>query len=54
MKKENLSDIQLHSAGATVRHKNPFEELTSYVNEVEITQGFREVWVIPFYFELFC
>ncbi len=52
MKKENLTDIQLHSAGATVRHKSPFEELTSYVNEVEISQEFREEWVIPFYFEL--
>ncbi len=52
MKKENLTDIQLHSAGATNRHKNPFEDLISYVNEVEITQGFREEWVIPFYFEL--
>jgi tetratricopeptide (TPR) repeat protein len=52
MEKENLTDIQLHSAGATVRHNNPFEELVSYVNEVEITQGFREEWVIPFYFEL--
>lgn len=52
MKKENLTDIQLHLAGATVRHKNPFEELISYVNKVEITQGFREEWVIPFYFDL--
>ncbi|WP_264792515.1 DUF6000 family protein [Aureispira anguillae] len=52
MKKENLSDIQLHSAGATVRHKSPFEDLDSYVNDVEISQEFREKWVIPFYFEL--
>ncbi len=51
MKKENLSDIQMHSAGATVRHKSPFEELTSYVSETGITQNFREQWVIPFYFE---
>ena len=52
MKKENLSNIALHSTGATVRHKNPFEHLTSYVNSVEISQKFREEWVIPFYFEL--
>jgi hypothetical protein len=52
MKKENLSDIQLHSAGATVRHKSPFENLDSYANEVEITQELREEWVIPIYFEL--
>lgn len=52
MKKENLTNIQLHSAGATVRHISPFETLDSYVNEVEISQEFREEWVIPFYFEL--
>ncbi|WP_294670110.1 DUF6000 family protein [uncultured Fluviicola sp.] len=52
MKKENLTDIQLHSVGAIVQHKSPFEDLVSYVNEIEISQAFREEWVIPFYFEL--
>ncbi len=50
--KENLTDIQRHSAGATVEHKSPFERLTSHVNEIEITQTFRNEWVIPFYFKL--
>lgn len=52
MKKENLTNIQLHSAGATVQHISPFEDLVSYVNETEISQAFREEWGIPFYFEL--
>lgn len=52
MKKENLTDLQLYSAGATVRHISPFENLISYVNEIEISQTFRDEWVIPFYFEL--
>jgi hypothetical protein len=52
MKKENLTNMQLHSAGATVQHISPFEDLISYVNETEISQTFREEWVIPFYFEL--
>lgn len=52
MKKENLTNIQLHSAGATVQHISPFEELISYVNETGISQVFREKWVIPFYMEL--
>jgi len=52
MKKENLSDIQLHSAGAIVRHKSPFENLNSYRNDIEISKEFRKEWVIPFYFEL--
>jgi hypothetical protein len=52
-KNQDLSDeIKLHIAGATVRHSNPFEELNSYINRVEISQSFREKWVIPFYFEL--
>jgi len=49
---KKLTDIELHSAGATVRHKSPFSELESYTNAKAITQEFREKWVIPFYFEL--
>jgi len=52
MKKENLSDVELHSAGATVRNQSIFEDLKSYVNEVDITQEFRKEWVIPFYMKL--
>lgn len=44
--------IKLHSAGATVIHKSPFDELVSYKNEIEIDQTFRNEWVIPFYFDL--
>jgi len=49
---EKLNDKELHSAGATVRHKSPFANLDSYVNSKKITQEFREEWVMPFYFEL--
>lgn len=53
MEDDKLNEaIRLHSAGATVRHRSPFEELESYQNEIEIDQSFREEWVIPFYFEL--
>ncbi|TSJ40154.1 DUF6000 family protein [Fluviicola chungangensis] len=52
MKKENLTNIHLHSAGATIQHKSPFEDLISYTNETNLSQEFREEWVIPFYFEL--
>ncbi|MDH4473670.1 MAG: DUF6000 family protein [Fluviicola sp.] len=51
MKKENLSSIQLHSAGAIIQHKSHFEDLVTHVNETEISQTFREEWVIPFYLE---
>lgn len=52
MKKEDQTGIQLHSAGATVQHTSPFESLVSYENKVDISQEFREQWVIPFYFQL--
>ncbi len=52
MKSKKLNDAELHSAGATVRHKSPFESLNSHKNEDEITQEFREKWVIPFYLKL--
>lgn len=45
-------DLRLHIAGATVRHKSPFEKLKCYKNEIEIDQPFRVEWVIPFYSRL--
>lgn len=50
--KKKLSDIELHSAGATVKHKSVFNELDTYANKVEIDQEFRDKWVMPFYFNL--
>ena len=50
--KSNSEEIKLHVAGATVRHKSPYESLISYSNEVDISQSFREKWVTPFYLEL--
>lgn len=52
-KKENLTAIELHSAGATIIHKTPFDHLESYENANEITQSFSDEWVVPFYFELY-
>lgn len=42
-------EIMLHVAGATVRHRNPFEDLEIPRNEHELTEEFVEKWVIPFY-----
>ncbi|MGV3632278.1 MAG: DUF6000 family protein [Bacteroidota bacterium] len=47
-----MSDIQKRSAGATVQHKSVFGHLVSYENEEDITQEFREKWIIPYYFHL--
>ncbi len=42
-------EIALHSAGATVRHHNPFESLTAHSNEHPLTDDLITKWVIPFY-----
>jgi hypothetical protein len=50
---DNLENqINLHSAGAIVRHKTPFENLVSYRNDTELTQEFVEKWVNPFYMRI--
>ena len=44
--------IRLHSAGATVRHKSNFADLTSFQNAEELSQDFIDTWVIPFYMRI--
>ncbi len=41
--------IELHTAGATVQHQSPFDELVSYKSEKKIDKLFIEKWVLPFY-----
>lgn len=50
--KKKSSDIELHSAGATIRHQSVFEDLNSYRNEEDLSQEFLDKWVVPFYFNL--
>ncbi|MCP4163213.1 MAG: hypothetical protein GY760_24385 [Deltaproteobacteria bacterium] len=49
MDEKTKKGIELHVAGATVRHRNPFEDLESYKSETEIDKEFIDKWVIPFY-----
>ncbi|MBW2962616.1 DUF6000 family protein [Mesonia aestuariivivens] len=49
MDEKTKKQIELHSAGATVRHLSPFEELENYSNEKEITAEFIKKWCVPFY-----
>ncbi len=44
-----VDEINLHSSGATVRHRNPFEDLAVPRNEDELTKEFVDKWVAPFY-----
>ncbi len=44
-----MSDIELHSAGATVRAKTPFHDLPTFSTDFEMTREFVEKWVAKFY-----
>jgi len=41
--------LELHNAGATVRHISPFEELEAYRNEAPMDNAFVKKWVVPVY-----
>ncbi|WP_405207128.1 DUF6000 family protein [Aquimarina sp. LLG6339-5] len=52
MDEKTKKQIELHSAGATIRHKSPFLELESYKNSEDVDQEFINKWVKPFYMKL--
>lgn len=52
MNSNEIEQIRLHSAGATVRHKSNFENLVSFKNNVELTKEFLQRWAVPFYMEI--
>jgi hypothetical protein len=45
-------DLALHVSGATVRHRNPFEDLVVPRNEEGLSQEFIEKWIAPFYMSI--
>jgi hypothetical protein len=48
-KNNEADEIALHVSGATVRHKNQFEDIEVPRNEEEFTKEFVGRWVLPFY-----
>ena len=42
-------EVALHVSGATVRHKNPFEDIELPRNDQDFTEEFVDKWVVPFY-----
>lgn len=48
-KQSQADEIALHLAGASSRHRNPFENLEVPRNHDELDQAFVEKWVMPFY-----
>ncbi|MEI3791317.1 MULTISPECIES: hypothetical protein [unclassified Chryseobacterium] len=50
---ENLqNEINLHSAGATIRHQSAFDHLKSHQNDFQLDQEFIDKWVLPFYMKI--
>lgn len=43
------NQLSLHVAGATVRHRSPFEDLETYSNDTECDLAFLKNWVTPVY-----
>ncbi|MCY0976013.1 DUF6000 family protein [Chryseobacterium wangxinyae] len=52
MDKDLQKQIELHSAGAIVRHQSTFEKLISHKNKSELSSDFVEKWVNPFYMSI--
>ncbi|ARV08307.1 hypothetical protein BTO05_01115 [Winogradskyella sp. PC-19] len=49
MDEKTKKQIELHSAGATIRHSSPFAELEHYSNENKLEAEFIKKWCVPFY-----
>ncbi len=52
MNENRQNEINLHSAGATVRHRSDFDHLKSHKNDFELSKEFIDQWVLPFYMEM--
>ncbi|SFN22770.1 hypothetical protein SAMN05421594_1641 [Chryseobacterium oleae] len=52
MNEDLQNEINLHSAGATVRHRSDFDHLKSLKNEFDLDQEFINKWVLPFYMKI--
>ncbi|WP_378172579.1 DUF6000 family protein [Aquimarina sp. SS2-1] len=49
MDEKTKKQIEIHSSGATVRHKSPFAELEHHKSELKVDKEFAAKWVVPFY-----
>lgn len=47
-----MDAVQLHFAGATVRHKSPFSDLAVPTTDAPLPDDVRKTWVMPLYFGL--
>ncbi|WP_294293194.1 DUF6000 family protein [uncultured Chryseobacterium sp.] len=44
--------LNLHAAGATVRHTSAFNHLETYRNDFELSKEFIDQWVLPLYMNI--
>lgn len=51
--KSKEDDVALHVAGATLRHRTPFESMEVVRNKEQLTKEFIDKWVVPFYLGFF-
>ncbi len=49
MNEKTKKQIELHSAGATIRHESPFAKLEHYSNVNKLEPEFIKKWCVPFY-----
>lgn len=52
MSEDLQNSMNLHSAGATVRHSSAFDHLKSYKNNFQLSKEFIDQWVLPFYMNI--
>lgn len=47
-----MNQLQLHTAGALIRHTSPFSDLAVNICDTPLSVGIRDKWVKPLYFGL--
>ncbi|SEW47851.1 hypothetical protein SAMN05421841_3645 [Chryseobacterium wanjuense] len=52
MNNDLQNEMNLHSAGATVRHASVFNHLETYKNQFQLSQEFINKWVLPLYMKI--
>ncbi len=52
MNNDLQNELNLHTAGATVRHASVFNHLETYRNDFELSEEFIDKWVLPLYMNI--
>ncbi|UPQ77237.1 DUF6000 family protein [Chryseobacterium nepalense] len=52
MNNEFQEELNLHSAGAIIRHASVFNQLESHQNNFQLSKEFTDKWVLPLYMKI--